>query len=39
VRVRDDGIGVPGDLLPHVFDLFTQATARSTAPREAWASA
>jgi len=25
VRVRDDGIGVPGDLLPHVFDLFTQA--------------
>jgi PAS domain S-box-containing protein len=25
VRVRDDGVGVPGELLPHVFDLFTQA--------------
>ncbi len=25
IRVRDDGIGVPADLLPHVFDLFTQA--------------
>jgi len=25
IRVRDNGIGVPTDLLPHVFDLFTQA--------------
>ncbi|MGH7130113.1 MAG: hybrid sensor histidine kinase/response regulator, partial [Planctomycetaceae bacterium] len=25
VRVRDDGIGMAPDLLPHVFDLFTQA--------------
>jgi PAS domain S-box-containing protein len=25
VRVRDNGIGMPADLLPHVFDLFTQA--------------
>ena len=24
LRVEDDGIGIPGDLLPHVFDLFTQ---------------
>ena len=24
VTVRDTGIGIPGDLLPHVFDLFTQ---------------
>src|SRR5262249_26346499 len=24
VRVRDQGIGIPADLLPHVFDLFTQ---------------
>ena len=24
LRVRDDGIGIPEDLLPHVFDLFTQ---------------
>jgi len=25
IRVRDDGIGIARDLLPHVFDLFTQA--------------
>jgi PAS domain S-box-containing protein len=25
LRVRDDGIGIAQDLLPHVFDLFTQA--------------
>jgi PAS domain S-box-containing protein len=25
VRVRDDGIGIAPDLLPHVFDLFVQA--------------
>ncbi|HLJ93383.1 MAG TPA: response regulator [Gemmataceae bacterium] len=25
VRVRDNGIGMPADLLPKVFDLFTQA--------------
>jgi CheY-like chemotaxis protein len=25
IRVRDDGIGLPADLLPHVFDLFRQA--------------
>jgi CheY-like chemotaxis protein len=24
VRVRDSGIGIPADMLPHVFDLFTQ---------------
>ena len=25
VRVRDNGIGMDGELLPHVFELFTQA--------------
>ena len=25
IRVRDNGMGVPADLLPHVFDLFSQA--------------
>jgi PAS domain S-box-containing protein len=25
IRVRDNGLGLPADLLPHVFDLFTQA--------------
>ncbi len=25
LRIRDDGIGIEGELLPHVFDLFTQA--------------
>ena len=24
VRVRDDGIGIPGDMLPRVFEMFTQ---------------
>ncbi len=24
VRVRDDGVGMPADLVPHVFDLFMQ---------------
>ena len=24
IKVRDNGIGIPGDLLPNVFDMFTQ---------------
>lgn len=24
VSVRDNGIGIPGDMLPHIFDMFTQ---------------
>jgi PAS domain S-box-containing protein len=27
IRVRDNGIGIPADLLPKVFDLFTQVDA------------
>lgn len=28
VKVVDNGIGIPGDLLPHVFDLFVQGEAK-----------
>ncbi|HYE35113.1 PAS domain S-box protein [Methylocaldum sp.] len=26
VRVRDNGMGIPGELLPHIFELFTQGS-------------
>ncbi len=29
ISVRDDGIGIDADLLPHVFDLFTQAERKA----------
>ena len=26
IRVRDNGIGISGDVLPHLFKMFVQAT-------------
>ena len=33
VRVRDDGIGIPADSLPRVFDIFTQVDRSTGASR------
>jgi two-component system CheB/CheR fusion protein len=32
VRVRDTGIGIPGDMLPRVFDIFTQVDTGPARP-------
>jgi len=29
ISVRDDGIGIPGDMLPRIFDMFTQVDQSS----------
>jgi signal transduction histidine kinase len=34
IRVRDNGMGLPNDLLPHVFDLFTKVVAVGEFRRE-----
>ena len=39
LRVRDDGIGIAPDMLPHIFELFVQADHRPRRPRAGWASA
>jgi signal transduction histidine kinase len=33
IRIRDNGIGIPAERLPHIFDLFTQLDARSDHPQ------
>jgi signal transduction histidine kinase len=32
IRVRDNGIGIPAEVLPRIFDLFTQLDGRSDHP-------
>lgn len=27
IRVRDNGVGIPSEMLPHIFDMFTQVDA------------
>ncbi|MBV8782782.1 MAG: response regulator [Gammaproteobacteria bacterium] len=33
IRVRDDGVGIPTDLLPKIFELFTQLDRRLDRPQ------
>ena len=39
VGVRDDGVGIPADMLPRIFDLFAQVERSLSRPRRGgWAS-
>ena len=39
VRVRDTGLGIPKEMLPKVFDLFTQMERTPDRAEGGWASA
>ena len=39
ITVRDNGVGIPPEMLAHVFDLFMQVNSRCPAHRAGWASA
>ena len=39
LSVRDDGIGIAPELLPHIFDLFIQADSSLARRRGVWGSA
>jgi signal transduction histidine kinase len=38
IRVRDNGIGTRPELLPHVFDMFTQADQTCRGRGAVWES-
>ncbi len=38
IRVRDTGIGIPPEMLPKVFDLFTQVNPSTDRAKAGWAS-
>ncbi len=39
IRVRDNGLGIPADMLPHIFEMFTQVDRNLGRARGDWASA
>jgi len=38
LRVHDNGIGIASELMPRLFDLFTQAITPWCAPAAVWVS-